>query len=174
MLLDLGQAVVNLISGIDSIVAERTSTNEASSAIPAVLPHQLVQELGRDFNTVVRKYRERLLGRWPTSKIELLEQEFQALHSARASEKAFRDTLSGCNEMTSFEDGWATTGGRFPVLREFCGGLATVFPGTATVESDFSMLKYIKNDFRSSLTDFSLEGILHAKQFRQLLRVETN
>jgi hypothetical protein len=60
-------------------------------------------------------------------------------------------------------------GGRFPED----GGLATVFLGTATVESDFSVLKYAKNDYRTALTDFSLEGILHAKQFRMLQAINT-
>ena len=106
-------------------------------------------------------------------RIDLLDQEFQALLTAYESEDALKNTLKDCDEATGFEQGWACTGGRFPVLREFCGGLATVFPGTATVESDFSIVKYTKNNFRSHLTDFSLEGILHAKQYRQLLNVET-
>eukprot|EP00171_Calliarthron_tuberculosum_P001790 IDg1790t1 len=43
----------------------------------------------------------------------------------------------------------------------FCGGLALAFPNTATVESDFSVIGVEKNDYRKSLTDFSLEGVLH-------------
>ncbi len=51
------------------------------------------------------------------------------------------------------------------MLREFSGGLATVFPNTASVESDFSVLKWEKDEYRQSLTDLSLEGILHSKQW---------
>ena len=72
-----------------------------------------------------------------------------------------------------FKDVWSYTGGHFPVLQYICGGLVTVFPGTATVESDFSIFKYVNNDFRTSLTDFSLQGILHAKQFRLLQAIDT-
>ena len=50
----------------------------------------------------------------------------------------------------------------------FSGGLATVFPGTAVVESDFSVLKYEKNSFRTSLLDLTLEGIMHSKQYGAL------
>ena len=71
-----------------------------------------------------------------------------------------------------FKDGWSYTGGHFPVLREFCGGLATVFPGTATVESDFSIVKYAMNDFRTSLKDLLLEGILHANKFILLQAID--
>ena len=72
-----------------------------------------------------------------------------------------------------FNDGSSYTGGCFTVLRDFCCGLTTVFPDNATVESDFSIVKYVKNDFRTSFTDFSLEGILHAKQFRLLQAIDT-
>ncbi|KAI9915779.1 hypothetical protein PsorP6_008026 [Peronosclerospora sorghi] len=86
------------------------------------------------------------------------------------SEEAFKNALRGCNEATNFEDDWSLTGGRFSVtLQEFCGGLSSVFLGTASVESDFSIVNYVKNDFRSSLADFSLDGILHTKQFRHFI-----
>jgi hypothetical protein len=60
---------------------------------------------------------------------------------------------------------WAVCQNRFIRLQEFCGGLPTVFPGTAVVESDFSVVNYEKSANRQSLSDISLEGILHAKQF---------
>jgi hypothetical protein len=56
----------------------------------------------------------------------------------------------------------------FDILRDFCGGIATIFPNTATVESDFSILGWEKDAFRQSLTDLSLEGILQCKQFEML------
>jgi hypothetical protein len=48
------------------------------------------------------------------------------------------------------------------------GDLASTFPITATVESDFSVIEWMKNKFRTCLTDFSGEGILHCKQFGTL------
>ena len=50
-------------------------------------------------------------------------------------------------------------------MNNFIGGLATMFPGTSSVESDFSILKWSKDEFSMALNDFSLEGVLHAKQF---------
>jgi hypothetical protein len=44
------------------------------------------------------------------------------------------------------------------VLKQSCGGLASVFPGTATIESDFSALKWEFDEYRSRLTEFSLEA----------------
>ena len=42
--------------------------------------------------------------------------------------------------------------GRFWMLKDFCGGLVSVFPRTATVESNFCTINYEKNDHRSDLT----------------------
>jgi hypothetical protein len=55
-----------------------------------------------------------------------------------------------------------------PLLFDFFGTLATVFPGTATVESDFSILKWTKNSSSTRTSDFSLEGKLHARQWNDL------
>jgi hypothetical protein len=54
------------------------------------------------------------------------------------------------------------------LLERFVGGLETIFPGTSTVASDFSVVKYEKNTNRLSLTNASLKGILHAKQYRSM------
>ena len=50
----------------------------------------------------------------------------------------------------------------------FVGGIASVFTGTAQVESDFSIVKIDKGDFQISLTDLSLEGIIHINQYAVL------
>jgi hypothetical protein len=44
----------------------------------------------------------------------------------------------------------------------------TVFPGTRTVESDFSVLKWSKEEFCSNTNDLFFEGIMHAKQYKAL------
>ncbi|KAH6563213.1 hypothetical protein BASA60_010803 [Batrachochytrium salamandrivorans] len=71
------------------------------------------------------------------------------------------------------KDGWGLLGLRFPALFEFAGGLATVFPGTSTVEADFFRLRREKDIFRQSLSDFGLECVLHAQQHKGLLKITT-
>jgi hypothetical protein len=61
-------------------------------------------------------------------------------------------------------------GEKFTPLCDFAGGLATVSPSTATIESDFSLMKWEKRKFRSAQTDFSFEGILHYKQYEAILK----
>ena len=41
-------------------------------------------------------------------------------------------------------------------------------PGISQVESDFSLVKGAKDVFKQSMTDLSLEGILHAKQMEMI------
>ena len=50
--------------------------------------------------------------------------------------------------------------------------ITSVFPGTSTVESDFLIINYKKDDYWKSLTNFSLEGILHSKQFKELNEIK--
>jgi hypothetical protein len=64
---------------------------------------------------------------------------------------------------TVFNDAWDCVG-RFERLRAFCGGLATVFPNTTAVESDFSILKWEMYEFRTAIMHLSLELIFQATQ----------
>ena len=48
----------------------------------------------------------------------------------------------------------------FPYLKEFCGNIDTIFPNISTVESDFSLINYEKNNYRTPMTDLTLEVIL--------------
>jgi len=43
-----------------------------------------------------------------------------------------------------------------------------VFPNTTTIESDFSILGWEKDEYRKSLTDLSLDSIIQCKQFELL------
>jgi hypothetical protein len=53
-----------------------------------------------------------------------------------------------------FEKGWECIAARLPFLYNFFQGLATVFPGTATVEANFFKLKWTKDEYNSSLSEF--------------------
>ena len=99
----------------------------------------------------------------------MLEQDHRGLLVAAKHEIHFKEMLGKCtNAKTGFDEGWALCQGRFSRLKLFAGGLASMFPNTATVESDFSVIGVEKNVYRTSLTDFSLEGILHSKQLEAL------
>ena len=50
----------------------------------------------------------------------------------------------------------------------FAAGLASVMPTTSWVEADFSFINYRKDEYNAALSDFSLEGVLFARQFNDL------
>ena len=154
----IGATIINMIEGVHGIVAERDSRNEQGQSLPPVMPHRLRHVRGREFSDIVRQQLERLRSRWTANDIDQIELEFSRFLAVVRGEEMLRAALENCDNQTTFEQGWSLLGKRFPLLEKFCGGLASVFPGTSSVESDFSVVKWEKDDNRIALTDFSLEG----------------
>ncbi|KAF4133589.1 hypothetical protein GN958_ATG16926 [Phytophthora infestans] len=78
--------------------------------------------------------------------------------------------------LASADEAWAIGGSssRFPHLTHFCGGLASLFPNTASVVSDCSVLGCEKTDKRTLLSDLSLDGIMRCKQQKRLGQLATD
>ena len=77
--------------------------------------------------------------------IALLEKEFSLLRNCyRFTEIPLKTALDALPAAATFKDSWPipSLAGRFDHLRESAGGLASPFPHTATVESDFSIVKW--------------------------------
>lgn len=49
--------------------------------------------------------------------------------------------------------------------------MATPFPTTATVESDFSIVRWEKDEGRGSLQNYTVEGIMNSKMYEELNRL---
>ena len=160
---DVAQFMVSLINGISTIKCYSDGGN--SQYFPAVLPHQLVKMRTHEFNCVLNEQCQRYLSFRTSEDKQQVEEDHRTLLSAYRNEDALREVLNSHTDQISFEHAWNVVSGRFEYLKEFCGGLATIFPGTATVESDFSVANFEKNSSRAQLTDLSLEGIFHCKQF---------
>ncbi|CAN5966279.1 unnamed protein product [Sphagnum jensenii] len=104
--------------------------------------------------------------------IDVIADEHKLLLHAYRSEPVLKQAIDGLDSQSSFRDGWSLIGSIFPNLMEFCGVLATIFLGTSTVESDFSVLRWEKDNFRKSLSDFGLEGVMQSKQWTFLEQFE--
>ena len=167
----VGELAVHLVEGIVNIQAERSDRNNAADDLPPVLPHELVKiPPGVYGATVIDPHILQLRHSWTEHDIGEIETEHRQLHIAYREEPALKSALDSYENtgITSFETGWAIVEGRFDILRDFCGGIATVFANTASVESDFSIVGCEKDVYRLSLTDLSLEGIMQCKQFELL------
>ena len=60
----------------------------------------------------------------------------------------------------------------FPETLPVRRSLATIYPGTARVECDFSNIGWEKAYFRTALMDISLEVVMHAKQFKSIHAIQ--
>ena len=127
--------------------------------------HELVMYSGFSLCSVVRKRTRRLqAAQFTPEQIEVIENNHQKLVPAYHAEKPLKSELDSFNNRTSFFESWNRLRTRIPNLCKFAGGLASVFPGTAIVEADFSKIKREKDGFRQSLSDFGLQCILHCEQ----------
>lgn len=164
---DVSKFVLSIVKGVEEI--EQQNDTSSGYKTPPVLPCELVGLRSHQFNEIVNEQTRRFLSLKTKNDLEIIQQEHRELLRVYRSEEALRDAINASTNGFSFNHGWACVGrGRFENLKEFCGGLATVFPGTATVESDFSIVNYEKNQYRTTLTDLSLEGILHSKQYKMI------
>lgn len=57
---------------------------------------------------------------------------------------------------------WDKTGNKYHLVRQFCGGVAVVCSGTATVEPDFSSLGREGTEKKSNITKLTFSGVMHA------------
>jgi hypothetical protein len=174
LLQGVGDVFCNAINGVNSIVVARDRENgpsgdSLSRLVPPVLPHELVKISAADFLRRARHQATRLNGHFGSNaKIDVIADEHKALIMAHRREEVLRTCIDSGDNSTSFETGWGTLSSRFPNLAEFCGGVATIFPGSSTVESDFSVLRMEKDAHRKKISDFGLEGVLQSKQFKRI------
>ena len=97
--------------------------------------------------------------------VDSIQKYHRDMISTYKTENNFKKLVNNGNMLNNFNEKWFSIGKEsFPYLKEFCGNMSTIFPNTSTVESDFSLINYEKNQYRTSMTDLILEGILQAKQ----------
>jgi hypothetical protein len=147
------------------IEAERDSNNNARELeAPPVMPTDLVKmHPGVFISEIVHQYRGHLAKHWSADMIDKAESKHYELLAVYTCEPNVKAALDKHDEKTFFNEAWDCLKGRFMQLRQLCGGLATAFLNTTSIKSDFSIVKWEKNDSHSSLTSLSLTGIMHAK-----------
>jgi hypothetical protein len=131
-------AILELVDGITAVVAKRTEDNEAYiDAAPDVLPHQLVRILPRDFFVYLLRHRERLDNTFSNEEIEIIGRQHKALYDSYHRQPDVKSSIDSFDDSAAYRDAWIDLQNTYPLLGRFDGGLATIFPGTSTVESNF-------------------------------------
>jgi hypothetical protein len=151
------EVFLNAREGITAIGAERAADKSISQdKLPPVLPRDLRYLAPRAFNSIVLKQARRLAHSGSQKLCTDLEREFKEFKGGIHDDTALLEALELQPSIVSFADGWRPLGERFSKLRQFCCGIAPVFPGTSTVESDSSVINWGYDEFRDSLTELSL------------------
>ena len=120
---------------------------------------------GREFEDLIQLFFGRLHETMTPGQVEEIEEQQQEFCNVYKKENHLKRLVDRRGFVKDFNKAWCPFNRRFPALITFLGGLGTDFPGTSSVKSDFSVLKWTKNQNSAALTNFSLEGILQAKQF---------
>lgn len=111
---------------------------------------------------------------WDADPIYPIEEDHRELRHAVSSESQFKASLWGSSEISSsFPKGWALWRKRFDKLQLFVVVLASTFLNPAIVKSNVLVIGAGKHVYGQSLTDFSFEEALHAKQFKSIQSLST-
>jgi hypothetical protein len=100
---------------------------------------------------------------WFEEEINEIEAEQHDVIRRYNNDQHIKQIIDLYKHTMSFNEAWDKIGFPFNWLCQFYDGLATMFPSMTSVESDFSILKWEKDDNRSSMTNLTLEGIFQCK-----------
>jgi hypothetical protein len=164
-----GTLLVDLADGVCNISSERNGDIlAAATSFPPILPKEFAMMMPSSFVQVVIRFRSRFEKAFGECYIDALEAEHRSLRDRYHRDPLLKDMLDSMKDTIGYNDAWVSLRSQLPKLCEFSSGLATINPGTTRVESDFSILGWEKDEYRPALMNFSLEGIMHAKQFMAL------
>ncbi len=162
---EIAPYAIMLVTGLTGVKAERDENNQPfDHDAPPIMPQQLVTLRPAKFiQEVLDKYRDHLQKFWTSDEFEEIEVDHRDLVKMYRDDENMRNVIDKHDVNTLFNDAWDCVS-RFKRLCAFYGGLATIFPNMMSVESDFSILKWELDAFRTALMHMSLEGIMQAKQ----------
>jgi hypothetical protein len=130
-----------------------------------VLPAQLIViRHGKFMSEVLEPYCDHISAFWSLEDVDQTKADHHDLLNLYALDQILRFAIDRHTIETLFDNAWDCTPCRFDHLQSFCGGLATVFANTTSVESDFSILKWEMDENHTYLMHLSLEGVFQAKQ----------
>ena len=126
-----------------------------------------------NFSVLVTEQYQRLQAFYTANDISTLQDEYNHFHDRyNEGDGKFKTFVKCISEEKTFDKIWNQLSDSYPMLVQFAGGFHSIFPGTPTVEGDFRNINIEKNENRQSLSTFTLEGILHAKQRNDLAKIE--
>jgi hypothetical protein len=170
MVLQISQFALFIVVGCDRIKAKWDGNNNTSELdTPPIVSHELVKVAPRHFiSNMLNVYWPYLDRFWSKKEINEIETKQRDLIKRYYNDQHIEQIIDLYKHTMSFNETWDKIDVPFNRLRQFCDGLATVFLNTMFVELDFSILKWEKDDNRTSMTNLTLEGIFQYKQMNHI------
>uniref|UniRef100_A0AAV1UC97 Transposase n=1 Tax=Peronospora matthiolae TaxID=2874970 RepID=A0AAV1UC97_9STRA len=134
--------------------------------VPIVTPLG-VCEMGEEaFFKTICEQQPRLRETFSDDEIKAIRIDYKEFILAVVREPILGGVLRKHDRDTDVSFAWSCFDGRFRMLQTFFGGLASVIPDTSAgnLSADLTCLSWDKPDYRQTMVDFALEGILHVKQ----------
>eukprot|EP00594_Rhizosolenia_setigera_P019978 CAMPEP_0178978182 /NCGR_PEP_ID=MMETSP0789-20121207/24988_1 /TAXON_ID=3005 /ORGANISM="Rhizosolenia setigera, Strain CCMP 1694" /LENGTH=819 /DNA_ID=CAMNT_0020667835 /DNA_START=114 /DNA_END=2573 /DNA_ORIENTATION=+ len=158
------------VHGLRMLSPERDEENKADVDMPPVLPSTVVTLDKRQFGKLLDSHEKRLLHTYDEVFLSDVSNQFDSFLHQYKTIPVFKAQVDAKTE--SFHDCWKPFYRQFTELVTFLGGVATVFPNNASIESDFSMIGINKDEYKKSLKNVPLEGILQAKQKKEIKELQ--
>lgn len=169
ILKSIADFVLDLFAKIEAVVALRDLNNAPSTVkLPSILPHQLDQLHRRKFYDIIREKQSRLDYSFFQSYRSEMEDCFNGLKKELRNNPAAGSTEGVLFD--SFDELWKPFKGRYDSLVQFCHGTATVFPGTSTVEADFSPLGQEETSQQKNTSKLAIAVEMHSSQRNEARR----
>ncbi|KAJ8538995.1 hypothetical protein ON010_g12876 [Phytophthora cinnamomi] len=161
---------LNQIISEDKDETDEDSGDSAQKYLPPFLPNALCSMRHQDFVKTMQEQRMRLEKMFSTEIMEKVESQHRALRNSYLLENQIREEIDMQLDSDSFTEVWQVgicAGVDYENLRSFCGALAAVATQRST-DLEFSLVNWQKIPLSQSLTDFALEAILQAQDYRFL------
>lgn len=130
---------------ITLVAVPRDGMNDVADGglpLPPVLPYDLAGLRAASLLRLMVQFSSRLNLSVKPHYIITISNQHKALISTLRSDSTTRTLIESFDGKKSFAEAWKLLEVRFLYLVDICSGLTTVFPGTSTVESDFSVLRW--------------------------------
>ncbi|GMF20979.1 unnamed protein product [Phytophthora fragariaefolia] len=166
--------VLTVLTKLNQIISEskggvdKQTEEVALNHVPPFLPHALCNMRHQDFVKALQQQRV-LLETFSSDEIERIEVQHRSLRNQYLLENRVREEIDNQSDSSSFSKVWQNgicAGIEYRELRSFSGAIAAV--GSKVTQHPLALINWCKAPFSQSLTDFSLEAILHAQDYSLL------
>jgi hypothetical protein len=137
---DVSRVYVQAMYSVVAIVDERDARNrEKTDAAPPILPLEIAGLSIIEFTKLLFEHKERLRHSFPGTIVEeIISNKFEQLVRLISRDSNLKAALTKGSEDFDFGKAWRPFGNRFPYMLRFAACLASIMPGTMTMEADFS------------------------------------